>query len=87
MRRSRRRAIAQRRHADLAAAAPPEPAHPPTSRAGSPAGAAPASRTAQSGNDRRLLWGLGTLLIGATIASCAALAVATPDSSFALSKP
>jgi len=107
--RSRRRAIAQRRHADLAAAGPPEPADPPAlrpgspagppalragsqagplaSRAGSPAGPAPAGRAAQSGNGRRRLWGLSTLLIGASIATCAALALANPDSSFALSKP
>jgi len=98
IRQSRRRAIAQRRHAHLAAAGPPEPADPPASRAGSPtgplasragspAGPAPASRTAQSGNGRRWLGGLGALLIGASIASCAALALANPGSSFALSKP
>jgi hypothetical protein len=80
IKRSRRRAVAQRQHADLAAVGAPEPARPLASRAGSPADPAPARPTVQPGNGRRRLWGLGTLLIGASIASCAALALANPDS-------
>ena len=78
---------ARRQPADLAAARPPEPADPPAPRAGSPAG--PPGPPAGSPAGRRIrgrravhgrVTGLGMFLIGASIASCAALALANPDS-------